>query len=364
MVGAAGAAVGPLIGGALLEHFWWGSVFLLNVPVMLVVGPACYLLLSRVELSTPGAWPIGQAILLILGMISVVYGAKAGFGATQALPIVLAIVALGVALLVLFVRKQLRSATPMLDLSLFSHPAIVAGMIMAMVTIGALAGVELTLAQELQYVLDKTPLQAGIFMIPLMAAAAVGGPIAGRLSGLFGLRLVASLALFIAAGALAGLALSDFHDPGLFVPALLALLGLTLSIGLTASSIAIMGSVEASKGGAAGSLEATSYELGTGIGITLFGVFMSSAFGRALQPPPELSPDLARQAARSIGDTYLVAARLPAEQGAALIAAGKAAFTTTHTVLLSTSAAMIGVLAIVVFLLLASYRDSSATDAA
>ena len=192
----------------------------------------------------------------------------------------------------------------------------------------------------------------------------VGGPIAGRLSGLFGLRLVASLALFIAAGALAGLALSDFHDPGLFVPALLALLGLTLSIGLTASSIAIMGSVEASKGGAAGSLEATSYELGTGIGITLFGVFMSSAFGRALQPPPELSPDLARQAARSIGDTYLVAARLPAEQGAALIAAGKAAFTTTHTVLLSTSAAMIGVLAIVVFLLLASYRDSSATDAA
>ena len=153
--------------------------------------------------------------------------------------------------------------------------------------------------------------------------------------------------------------------PESVTPAVLAaLLGLTLSIGLTASSIAIMGSVEASKGGAAGSLEATSYELGTGIGITLFGVFMSSAFGRALQPPPELSPDLARQAARSIGDTYLVAARLPAEQGAALIAAGKAAFTTTHTVLLSTSAAMIGVLAIVVFLLLASYRDSSATDAA
>ena len=364
MVGAAGAAVGPLIGGALLEHFWWGSVFLLNVPVMLVVGPACYLLLARVELTTPGAWPIGQAILLILGMISLVYGVKAGFGATQTLPIVLAIVILGVALLVLFAHKQLRSATPMLDLSLFSHPAIVAGMIMAMVTIGALAGVELTLAQELQYVLDKTPLQAGAFMIPIMAAAAVGGPLAGKLSSLFGLRRVASLALLIAAGALACLALSDFHDPGLLVPVLLGVLGLTLSIGLTASSIAIMGSVEASKGGAAGSLEATSYELGTGLGITLFGVFMSSAFGRAMQSPPELSPDLARQAARSIGDTYLVAARLSADQGAALIAAGKAAFTTTHTVLLSTSAAMIGMLAIVVFFLLASYRDARAADAA
>ncbi|WP_205341235.1 MFS transporter [Denitrificimonas caeni] len=362
MVGAAGAALGPLIGGALLEHFWWGSVFLINVPLMLVVAPVCFLLLSRVEVTTPSAWPIGQALLLIVGMIALVYGIKAGFGATQSLSVVMLIVTLGIALLILFARQQLRSATPMLDLTLFSHPAIIAGMIMAMVSVGALAGVELTLAQELQYVLDKTPLQAGIFMIPIMAAAAVGGPIAGRLSNLFGLRPLACLSLFIAAGALAGLAFSDFHAPGLVVPVLLALLGLTLSIGLTASSIAIMGSVEASKGGAAGSLEATSYELGTGLGITLFGVFMSSAFARALRVPADLAPDLARRAARSIGDTYLVAAELSADQGAALIAAGKAAFTTTHTLLLSTSAGMIGLLGIVVFFLLASYRGTSVSS--
>ena len=362
MVGAAGAAVGPLIGGGLLEHFWWGSVFLINVPLVLVVVPACYLLLSRVEVTTPGTWPIGQAALLILGMVSVIYGIKAAFGATQPTGVVVLMVVAGAALLVLFARKQLQSKTPMLDLTLFSRPAILAGMIMAMVTVGALAGVELTLAQELQYVLDKTPLQAGIFMIPIMAAAAVGGPLAGKLSSLFGLRQVASLSLMVAAGALAYLAFSDFHRPGLIVPTLLAVLGLTLSIGLTASSIAIMGSVEASKAGAAGSLEATSYELGTGLGIALFGVFMSSAFSRAMQLPSDLAPDLALQAVRSIGDTYLVAARLPFDQGAALIAAGNTAFTSTHSVLLSTSAAMIGLLGIVVFFLLSSYRGASSAE--
>ena len=170
MVGAAGAAVGPLVGGALLEHLWWGSVFLINVPVMLVVAPACYFLLPRSEPTTPGKWAIGQALLLIAGMISLVYGIKAGFGGKQPLTIVILIVVFGIAALTLFARKQLHSSEPMLDLSLLSHPAIVAGLIMAIVASGALAGVELTLAQELQYVLDKTPLQAGIFMIPIMAA--------------------------------------------------------------------------------------------------------------------------------------------------------------------------------------------------
>ena len=355
-VAAAGAAVGPLIGGALLERFWWGSVFLINVPIMLVVAPVCSLLLPRVEETTPGKWPIGQAIVLILGMISVVYGIKAGFAAGQPVLPVLLILAFGIAMLAAFARKQLRSREPMLDLSLFSHPAIVAGMIMAIVAMGALGGVELTLAQELQYVLGKTPLQAGIFMIPLMAAVAVGGPIAGYLSNLFGLRPVAVLSLLVSAVALGFLAWSDFHQPGLSVPAMLAVLGLMLSTGLTASSIAIMGSVEASKGGAAGSLEATGYELGTGLGIALFGVFMSSVFGRTIEVPADLTPQQAEQAARSIGDTYLVAHQL-ADEGATLIAAGKAAFSTTHSVLLSVSAALIGSLALLVFFLLASYRS-------
>lgn len=77
MVGAAGAAVGPLVGGSLLEHFWWGSVFLINVPAVLLVIPVCYGLLPRTEETTPGTWSIGQSLLLIAGILSLVYGIKA-----------------------------------------------------------------------------------------------------------------------------------------------------------------------------------------------------------------------------------------------------------------------------------------------
>lgn len=356
MVGAAGAALGPLIGGALLEHFWWGSAFLINVPIMLVVAPLVFLLLPRSEETTPGTWALGQALLLIAGMLALVYGIKAAVGATQPLAVALLVAVLGGALLSLFARLQLRSATPMLDLSLFSRPAILAGIIMAVVAIGALAGVELTLAQELQYVLGKTPLQAGIFMIPIMAAAAVGGPVAGYLSNLCGLRLVASASLGLSGVALAFLALADFHQPGFGVPAMLALLGLTLSIGLTASSIAIMGSVEASKGGSAGSLEATAYELGTGLGITFFGVFMSSIFSRTISLPTDLAKPLGERAVRSIGDSYVVAYRLMEPESAALIEAAKVAFSAAHAMLLMTSSAMMGILGIFVFIMLRGYR--------
>lgn len=143
------------------------------------------------------------------------------------------------------------------------------------------------------------------------------------------------------------------------MPLVLAVLGLTLSIGLTSSSIAIMGAVEASKGGAAGSLEATGYKLATGLGITFFGVFMSGMFSRAMGLPANLPPALAEQAARTIGDAYIVAGRLGSEQGAALIAAGKAAFTQTHAVLLTNSGLVIMALAALVFRAMAGHRPSA-----
>ena len=355
-VGAAGAALGPLIGGGLLEHFWWGSAFLINVPIMLVVAPLVFILLPRTTHTTPGSWALGQALLLVAGMLALVYSIKAAASAAQPLTMALAVAVVGVGLLTVFVRIQLRSATPMLDLSLFSHPAILAGMIMATVAIGALAGVELTLAQELQYVLGRTPLQAGIFMIPIMAAAAVGGPIAGYLSNLCGLRLVASASLVVSCVALAFLAFADFNAPGFRVPAMLALLGLTLSIGLTASSIAIMGSVEPSKGAAAGALEATAYELGTGLGITFFGVFMSAVYSHRILLPVDLDKSLAERAARSIGDSYAVVQGLVEPQNTALIVAAKEAFSAAHELLLLTSSAMLGMLGIVVFIMLSSYK--------
>jgi DHA2 family multidrug resistance protein-like MFS transporter len=357
-VGAAGAAIGPLAGGALLEHFWWGSVFLINVPVMLVVWPLAFAVVPKRAPLATGPWSITQALVLIAGLIATVYAVKSGFKPGNPLPLTLASLVAGLALLAWFGRQQLRSAAPMLDLSLFTRPAIAAGILMAVVVSGALAGVELTIAQELQFVVGRSPLEAGLFMMPLVVATAIGGPIAGYVVGRAGLMPVAVLSLLVAAASLGGLGLSDFHQPGLAVIVLMAVLGLSLSIGLTASSIAIMGSAPVEKAGAAGALESTGYELGAGLGITFFGVLLSASFAGAIRIPEALAGRVAAEAGNSIGEAMIAAERLGAD-GAALADAARLAFTDAHGTVLLTAAAMIGVLAFVVLAALRNYREGA-----
>ncbi|WP_236208349.1 MFS transporter [Pseudomonas tohonis] len=348
-VASAGAALGPLVGGALLEHYWWGSVFLINLPLMAIIWPLAHVLLPRDAGSGSGGWKIGQALLLIAGIIASVHALKSGLtpgGPSWGSGVTLLV---GVLLLADFVRRQLTSAEPMLDLGLFARPAIRSGLIMALVVSGALAGTELTIAQELQLVLGRTPLQAGLFLLPLMIAAGVGGPLAGYLVALVGLRRVATTTLLCSAVALAGLGLSDLND-GAWVAGLLVLLGLALSIGLTASSIAIMGAAPASKAGAAGALEATGYEMGTGLGITAFGVLLSSVYAAAIQLPGGVPEAVKDPAMRSLADTLVTAERLDATLAASLAQAGREAFAAAHGTVLLSAAVLLAGLALVVFL--------------
>lgn len=297
-------------------------------------------------------------MFLIAGLIATVYAVKSGFKVESSLLTTCIILATGLGLLTWFVRKQLSSADPMLDLSLFRKPAIFIGIIMALVASGALTGVELTLAQELQFVMGYSPLQAGLFMVPLAVGSALGGPLAGYATALCGLRSVAVASLLAAAGCLAGLSISDFNHPGIMVITLLTVLGISLSIGLTASSIAIMESAPPEKAGAAGSLEVTGYELGAGLGITFFGVLLSATYSNAIRLPDGLPGNIQSTAASSISDTMVVADQL-GTAGTALAQAGRAAFSDAHSIVLLTSACMIAMLAVAVFVALRNYQPST-----
>lgn len=363
-VSAAGAALGPLAGGALLEHFWWGSVFLVNVPVMLVVWPLAFATVPRRAPQGKGNWTIGQALLLIAGLIATVYAIKSGFKAGASPVLSLTAAAIGLGLLAAFARQQFRSANPMLDLSLFTRPAISMGMVIALVVSGSLAGVELTVAQELQYVVGYSPLQAGLFMLPLVIASALGGPLAGLAVSTIGLRAVAAGSLATAAASLAGLGFSDFHNPGLTVVALMVALGLALSLGLTASSIAIMSGAPVEKAGAAGSLESTGYELGAGLGITFFGVLLSASYGAAIAMPQALAGAVRAGASHSIGEAMVAADRLGGEDGAALAEAARLAFSQAHGTVLLTAAGLIALLAVGVFIALRHQTASIAPQPA
>jgi DHA2 family multidrug resistance protein-like MFS transporter len=120
------------------------------------------------------------------------------------------IFAIGLSLLVWFVRKQLRSESPMIDIELFKHPVIATGVVMAIVSMMALVGFELFISQELQFVYQLSPLAAGAFILPFMIAISLGGPIASMLVNRFGLRSVASIGMLMSALSLWGLANTDF----------------------------------------------------------------------------------------------------------------------------------------------------------
>lgn len=362
-IGAAGAAIGPLAGGFLLEHFWWGSVFLINVPVMLIVWPLAYFTVPRRAPQGRGKWSIGQALVLIAGLIATVYAMKSGFKPASDPLVTGASLVTGLSLLTWFVRQQMRAPEPMLDLSLFAMPAITVGIAMAVVVSGALAGVELTIAQELQFVLGRSPLEAGLFMMPLVIASALGGPIAGYITAVIGLRSVAALSLLVAAASLAGLGLSDFHNAGWEVIAFMVTLGFSLSVGLTASSIAIMSSAPAEKAGSAGALEGTGYELGAGLGISIFGVLLSSVYAGAISIPGALADRVELGATNSIGETMIAAERLGAD-GAALAEAGRTAFTDAHAIVLLVAATAIALLSVAVFFALRGYRAANTSAAA
>ncbi|MFG8168256.1 MFS transporter [Pseudomonas aeruginosa] len=348
-VASAGAALGPLAGGALLEHFWWGSVFLVNVPVLALAIPLVFFLAPRHAVLAEGAWKPAQALLLMAGLMATVYAIKTGLKSDGAWWLNLVIGCIGTAMLAWFVRIQLRSTHAMLDMSLFSKPAIRMGVVMALVVMGSLAGVELLLAQELQFVTGRSPLEAGLFMLPLMVASAVGGPLAGLILRAVGLRLVATGSLALAAISIAGLAYSDFNNAGFGVAVLMVGLGLALGVGLTASSVAIMSSAPEEKAGSAGSLEATSHDLGTGLGIAGFGLVMASSYQRAIHLPEGIAPEVATIAARSIGETMLAAQSVGGPSGQAIAEAGRQAFSTSHSMVLISAAVLIGFLSIMIF---------------
>ncbi len=191
-VGSGGAAFGPLIGGMLLEHFYWGSVFLINVPIVLIVVTLAARFVPRQQGRPEQPLNISHAIMLIVAILLLVYSAKTALKGVLSPWLVACTLLTGAVMLFIFVRIQLRARVPMIDMRLFCHRIILSGVVMAMTAMIALVGFELLMAQELQFVHGFTPFEAGMFMLPLMVASGFSGPIAGVLVGRLGLRLVAA----------------------------------------------------------------------------------------------------------------------------------------------------------------------------
>lgn len=356
MIGVGGAAIGPLIGGYLLEFFYWGSVFLINIPIVVAVIIATLMLVPEQPQNNQQKWEIGKALILISAILMLVYAIKTGLRGGASLVITMTFGVIGLIMLIFFIRKELTSISPMIDFRLLTKRVMIIGVVMAMTAMITIVGFELLMAQELQFVYSLTPLQAGLFMLPLMLASGCSGPIAGWLVSKLGLRLVATVGMGISAISFYGLAFCDFMQFPYWAWTLMILLGFSAGTALLASTAAIMGSAPSEKAASAGAIEEMAYELGAGFGVVIFGMMLSSIFAYHIVVPEGIATDLAVQAEKSINEALLVAERLAgSELSYQLIIAAKQAFSSAHSVVLATAGVMLSILTGFIWMFLPTY---------
>lgn len=293
---AAGAALGPLVGGVLLDHFWWGSVFLINLPVMAVLLATGVPLLTESRDPRPGPFDLLSAGLSLAGVVGVVYAVKE-VAAGEHLDLALGAGAAGVALLAVFVRRQRRLREPMIDVTLFARPAFSGAVLSNLLAIFALSGLLFFLSQYFQLVLGLTALESGLRVLPAMVGAAlsaVGTPLLlRRLSR----AAITSGGLLAGAAGLAALFVVVSGGSYPAIAAAMVLVGLGVGMALTVTSDTVVSSVPPARAGAASAVSETAYELGTALGIAVLGSVLTAVYRGALVLPAGL-PAEATQAAR------------------------------------------------------------------
>ncbi|MDQ1044239.1 MFS transporter [Streptomyces sp. V4I2] len=316
-VAAVGAAVGPLLGGFLLEHFWWGSVFLVNIPLMLVSLPIGRLFLPESKGDGRGPWDVVGALTAAAGLFCLVLGVKR-LGSGELGPFTVVPVVVGAALIVLFVRRQRRRAHPLVDLRMFARPAFSTSVGCIVLAMLALVGLELIAAQYLQLVLGLSPLETGLRLLPLTVAAMAAGLAGARLLRRFGPRRMVSCGFLLTAVAVVLLtAMGGEDNPALMLFGFV-LLGFGLETTLFGAYESMLSEAPPEQAGGAAAIGETSYQLGAGIGIALLGSVMNAAYAPGLSSVPGVPASAAASAGHSLGEAYEVSERLGGPAGVAL----------------------------------------------
>ncbi|MGC5564223.1 MFS transporter [Streptomyces sp. FR-108] len=326
-VAAVGAAVGPLLGGFLLEHFWWGSVFLINIPLMLVSLPVGRLLLPESKGERDGPWDVVGALMAAAGLFGVVLGVKRLGGGEDPLSVFTAVpLPAGAGLLVAFVRRQRRRRHPLVDLTMFSRPAFSTSVGCIVLAMLALVGLELIAAQYLQLVLGLSPLETGLRLVPLTVAAMAAGLAGAKLLQRFGPRTMVCAGFCLTAAAVVTLTAMGAEDNAPLLLSGFVMLGFGLEVTLFGAYESMLSEAPPEQAGGAAAIGETSYQLGAGIGIALLGSVMNAAYAPGLTSVSGVPPRDAAAAGHSLGEAYEVAARLGGGSGEALRSAAQHAF--------------------------------------
>lgn len=298
-----GAALGPIIGGLLLARFWWGSVFLVNVPVVVLAFIATLALAPKGVPDGSRRWDFVSSLLALAALSGLVLGIKSVIAAPPAW--VTAAIAASVASIAAaaFVRRQRVLPYPLLDVAIFRNPAFLSGTLAAVFTLFALAGLQLVTTQRFQLIAGFTPLQAGL----LVSVAAVGSLPSALFGGMFlhrvGLRPLISGGLACGALGVAVVALGFAHGLGWAIAGM-AVTGVGMGATISVASTAIIGNAPADRAGMASSVEEVAYEFGGLLAVAVLGS-LAAALYSAFLPADAALPAAARdgigQALQAVG---------------------------------------------------------------
>jgi MFS transporter, DHA2 family, multidrug resistance protein len=323
-----GGIIGPLLGGVVLQYFWWGSVFLLGVPVMLLlllVGPR---LLP--EFRDPNAEPVDilSAILSLAGVLLVIYGLKR---VAEHGPEVVAAISVGAGIVVgvVFVRRQPRLANPLIDLRLFRSPTFSTALATYLLGTFAVFGGFVFIAQFLQLVLGLAPLRAGLWSLPSFGAFILGSMIVPMIARRIPSPQLITAGLTIAAVGFGVLTQIDRAAPLTVIVTGSVIYSLGISPVFILATDIIVGSAPIERAGAASAISETSSELGGALGIAILGSIGTAVYRARMSAamPNGVPHDVTEIARGTLGGATAVAERLPGQLGAALLGTARDAFT-------------------------------------
>ncbi|RNL85599.1 MFS transporter [Halostreptopolyspora alba] len=358
-----GGAIGPVMGGALLEFFWWGSAFLVNVPalvLLLAVGP---LLLP--EYRAPGAGrldPVSVGLSLV-AMLGLVYGLQEI--AAQGFRVPYLVVTMGAMVLaVVFVRRQLRLPDPLLDLGLFANRGFSASLGVILLMILALGGSFYLLTQYLQWVVGLSPLHAGLWTVPFALANLVGAVVAPGLVRWVRHALAMSAGLAVGSAGLAFAATAGASSGPAVLMAGLCAAAVGQGVAVTLGSDLIIASAPMRRVGSAAAMQEVSGELGQAFGTAFVGGLGMAVYRWTMADTVSSGvPDSAAEASReSIVGALAAADRVPGAVGADLLDAAREAFTQGLVVAFGVSSAVFAVAAVVAVVFLRRATAAAADE--
>jgi EmrB/QacA subfamily drug resistance transporter len=353
-VSGIGIVAGPLAGGWLLEHFWWGSVFLINVPIVLIALAAGHLLVPTSRDPNAPRLDLVGTVLATLGLGTLLYGIieapAMGWGDTA----VLTAFAAGIVGLVGFIAWEAHTDHPMLEIRFFRNPRFSAANIAVTLVFFAMFGSLYFLTQYLQYVLGYSAMTAGAALIPLAVMMMITAPNSPRLAERFGTKVVVAGGLAIVAGALGLLSQATVSSSYEFIAVVLALLGLGMSIAMAPATESIMGSLPKEKAGVGSAMNDTTRQVGGALGVAVLGSITAASYHASIggsSVVAALPPQAQAAAHDSIGGAVAVAQQLPVG-GAQLIADASQSFVSAmnSTVLIGAAIALAGALVALLFL--------------